>query len=142
MMHTVLIVLINTLIYACIGMLVGVAITYYRGLDTQLLSLLWRGALTGVVIGTITKFSVVLLHLAITNSRWVLYCLMLLVAGGLTLAASYSLDLTTQLTMLAIVEPLAMLTMYLNIRYFHQLNAGLKRKQSTLTQKAARKIPS
>lgn len=139
---TVLILLINTLIYACIGMLVGVAITYYRGMDTQLFSLLWRGALTGVVIGTITKFSVVLLHRAIKSSRWVLYCLMLLIAGGLTLATSYSLDLTTQLTMLAIVEPLALLTMYLNIRYFHQLNAGLKRKQSTLTQKSARKVPS
>ena len=142
MMQTVLIFLINTFIYACIGMLVGFAITYYRGLDAQLLSLLWRGALTGVVIGTITNFSVVFLHRTTKSSRWVLYCLMLIVAGGLTLATSYSLDLTTQLTMLAIVEPLAMLTMYLNIRYFHQLNAGLKRKQSTLTQKAARKVPS
>ncbi len=139
---TVLIFLINTFIYACIGMLVGVAITYYRGMDIQLFSLLWRGALTGVVIGTITKFSVVLLHRAIKSSRWVLYCLMLLIAGGLTLATSYSLDFTTQLTALAVVEPLALLTMYLNIRYFHQLNAGLKRKQSSLTQKAARKVPS
>ena len=141
-MQTLLIFLINTFIYACIGMLVGVAITLYRGLDTQLFSLLWRGALTGVVIGTITKSSVVLLQRTIKSSRWVLYCLMLLVAGGLTLATSYSLDLTTQLTMLAIVEPLALFTMYINIRYFHRLNAGLKRKQSTLAQKAAQKIPS
>jgi len=142
MMQTVLIFLINTFIYACIGMLVGLAITYYRGLDSQLVSLLWRGALTGIVIGTITKFSVVLLHRTIKGSRWVIYGLMLLVVGGLTLATSYSLDLTTQLTMLAIVEPLALFTMYLNIRYFHQLNAGLKHKQSALTQKAARKVPS
>lgn len=142
MLQTVLIFLINTFIYACIGMLVGVAITYYRGLDAQLLSLLWRGALTGIIIGTITKSSVVLLHRTIKSSRWLLYCLMLLIVGVLTLATSYSLDLATQLTMLAIVEPLALLTMYLNIRYFQQLNAGLKRKQSTLTQKATRKVPS
>ena len=142
MLQTILILLVNTFIYACIGMLVGVAITYYREMDTQLFSLLWRSALTGIVIGTITKSSIVLLHRTIKSSRWVLYCLMLLVAGGLTLATSYSLDLTTQLTMLAIVEPLAMLTMYLNIRYFHRLNDGLKRKQSTLIQKAARKVPS
>ena len=141
-MQTLLIFLINTFIYACIGMLVGVAITFYRGLDAQLFSLLWRGALTGVVIGTITKSSVVLLHRTVKSSRWVLYGLMLLVAGGLTLATSYSLDLTTQLTMLAIVEPLALLTMYINIRYFQRLNAGLKRKQSTLAQKTAQKIPS
>jgi len=98
--------------------------------------------LTGIVIGTITTSSVVLLHRTIKSSPWLLYCLMLLVAGVLTLGISYSLDLATQLTMLAIVEPLALLTMYLNIRYFHRLNAGLKRKQSTLTQKAARKVPS
>lgn len=123
-------------------MLVGIAITYYRGLDTQLFSLLWQCALTGVVIGTITKFSVVLLHRTIKSNRWILYCLMLLVAGGLTLVTTYSLDHTTQLVTLAIVEPLALLTMYLNIRYFHRLNDGLKRKQSTLAQKSVRKIPS
>jgi hypothetical protein len=142
MLQTLLIFLINMLLYACIGMLAGVAITYYRELDVQLFSLLCRGALTGIVIGTITKFSVVLLRRTVKSSRWLLYCLMLLVAGGLTLAASYSLDLPTQLPALAIVEPMAFLTIYLNIRYFHQLNAGLKRKQSTLTQKADRKVPS
>lgn len=142
MLQTVLILLINTFIYACIGMLVGVALTYYRGLDAQLFPLLWRGALTGIVIGTITKFSTGLLHRTIKSNRWLLYSLMLLVAGGLTLAVSYSLDFTTQLTALAVVEPLALFTMYLNIRYFHRLNDGLKRKQSTLTQKAARKVPS
>ena len=141
-MQTLFIFLINTFIYACIGMLVGIAITYYRGLDTQLFSLLWQCALTGVVIGTITKFSVVLLHRTIKSNRWILYCLMLLIAGGLTLVTTYSLDHTTQLVTLAIVEPLALLTMYLNIRYFHRLNDGLKRKQSTLAQKSVRKIPS
>jgi len=70
MLQTLLVLIVNTLIYAGIGMIVGVAIAYCQGLDTQLFSLLWRGALTGIVIGTITKFSVVLLHRNRNLSLW------------------------------------------------------------------------
>ncbi len=139
-LQTMMVLIVNTLIYACIGMLVGVAIAYCKGLDAQLFSLLWRGALTGVVIGTITKLSVVFLHRNRNLGLWGLYGLMLVIAGGLTLVVSYSLDFATQLTVLSIVEPLALLTMYLNIRYSRQLNEGLKRKQSALAQKSAARM--
>jgi drug/metabolite transporter (DMT)-like permease len=141
MLQTSMVLIVNTLIYAGIGMLVGVAIAYCQAMEDQLLYLLWRGALTGIVIGTVAKFSVVLLHRNRKSSTWSLYGLMLLVAGGLTLATSFSLNLATQLTVLSIVEPLALLTMYLNIRYSERLNEGLKRKQSILAQKAGVRLP-
>ena len=74
-------------------------------------------------------------------------------AGGLVLGGALSLgaivvssagtDLTGWPAALlsqpaAWVMPLALLTMFLNIRYSERLNAGLKRKQSALGQKAAR----
>ena len=138
MLQTIMVLIVNTLIYAGIGMLVGVAIAYFQAMEGQLLYLLWRGALTGIVIGTVTKSSVVLLHRKRNSSMWSLYGLMLLIAGGLTLVTSFSLNMATKLAVLSIVEPLALLTMFLNIRYSERLNAGLKRKQSALGQKAAR----
>ena len=141
MLQTMTVFVVNTLIYACIGMLVGIAITCFQGRDTQLISLLWRSALTGVVIGTITKLSVVFLHRNRNLSLWGLYGLMLVIAGGLTWIVSYSLDFATQLAVLAVVAPLALLTMYLNVRYSHRLNDGLKRKQSSLTQKSVGRMP-
>lgn len=141
MLQTMTVFVVNTLIYACIGMLVGIAITCFQGRDTQLISLLWRGALTGVVIGTVTKLSVVFLHRNRNLSLWGLYGLMLVIVGGLTWIVSYSLDFATQLAVLAVVAPLALLTMYLNVRYSHRLNDGLKRKQSSLTQKSVGRMP-
>jgi len=141
MLQTIMVLIVNTLIYAGIGMLVGVAIAYCQAMEGQLLYLLWRGALTGIVIGTVAKLSVVMLHRMRKGSMWSHYGLMLLIAGGLTLATSISLNIATQLAILSIVEPLAVLTMYLNIRYSERLNAGLKRKQSALVQKSAAKMP-
>ena len=141
MLQTIMVLIVNTLIYAGIGMLVGVAIAYFQAMEGQLLYLLWRGALMGIVIGTVTKSSVVLLHRKRNSSLWSLYGLMLLVAGGLTLVTSFSLNMATKLAILSIVESLALLTMYLNIRYSERLNAGLKRKQSVLAQKSAARMP-
>jgi len=134
MLKTIQIFLLNIVMFACIGVIVGGIVILPQGIETNLFTLLITSAFIGVIIGMLTKFSVLLLHRYFQKRLWVSYSLMLLIAGGLTLLFSYSQDFKTKLIILAIVEPLALLTMFFNRRYVHRLNDGLKRKQATLGQ--------
>jgi hypothetical protein len=127
--------LANLAISACIGLTVGVVVLYPRGLATSPAHLLLASAAIGVIIGTLARATVLLFFRYTGKNLFVGYSLLFLITGSLTLAAAYPLEWTAKLMMLAVVQPLALLTMYFNIRYFHRLNDGLKRKQASLAQK-------
>ena len=141
MLQSIQLFLINVLMFASIGLIVGVVIILPQRQEASQLFILLTSALIGVVIGMVTKTSVLLLNRYVKNSSLLSYGLMLLIAGGLTLLVSCSEDFKTKLIMLAIVEPLALLSMYFNKRYIQRLNEGLKRKQTELGQVSAPKNP-
>ena len=141
MLQTIQLFLLNIVMFACIGIIVGVAVILPQRIETNIFNLLITSAFIGVIIGMLTKFSILLLHRYFQKRLWISYSLMLLIAGGLTLLFSYSQDFNTKLIILAIVEPLALLTMFFNRRYVHRLNDGLKRKQAALEQISAHKNP-
>ena len=139
MLQTIQLFLLNIVMFACIGIIVGVAVILPQRIETNIFNLLITSAFIGVIIGMLTKFSILLLHRYFQKRLWISYSLILLIAGGLTLLFSYSQDFNTRLIILAIVEPLAFLTMFFNRRYVHRLNDGLKRKQAALEQISAHK---
>lgn len=130
-MEQSLLLIFNVFLYACIGMSAGAAYSYFHGLEGSLIYALPKSAAVGMIIGVITKCSILFLRRYV-KALWALYALMMLIAGGLTLVVSYSSELREKIMILIIVESLALSTMYMNIRYFHRLNNGLKRKQAVL----------
>lgn len=121
---------LNALLSAVVGIAVGGAVWLLDG--GELYSALLKGAGLGALIGTLAKASVRLLfRYTLANPRRG-YALTAAVVALLSWSCSYRADWKTMVLLLAIAEPLALLTMYVNMRYFYKWNDKLKQKQQRL----------
>lgn len=133
MHQAILSFLLNALLSAVIGLTVGLALQYTYPLENSLWYLS-TSILAGISIGTASKFSSGLIyHFGMQNIAWSYVFTFVITLVG-CLFSSFDAPLTIKLTILAIAEPLALLAVFLNIRYALRLNDNLKRKQASLKQ--------
>lgn len=121
---------LNALLSALVGIVVGGAVWLVDG--GELYRALLQGAAFGALIGTLAKLSVRLLFRYTLVNRRRGYALTAAVVALLSWSCSYRADWKTVVLLLAIAEPLALLTMYVNMRYFYKWNNKLKQKQQRL----------
>lgn len=134
MRHSILAFLLNALVSAFIGLLVGIALTFVYPIESPFRHLAFS-SLVGIMIGTASMFSSILMyHLGSQNISWVYIRTFLITLIG-SILASLGQSLNCTLIVLAIAEPLALLTAFLNITYACRLNDGLKHKQALLREK-------
>lgn len=124
--------LLNTIYSGCIGLLVGIIAILPLQIDENPTKVLLISAFIGIMIGTASKLSVILLYRYTKGTLWMSCCMVLVVAGLITLAVAYPFDLINKVILLAIVEPSALVGMFINIVYSRSLNERLKCKQAAL----------
>lgn len=134
MRHNIIVSLLNALVAAFIGLLVGIVLMFIYPIENPLQHLAIN-SLLGIMIGTVARLSSILMyHFGSQHLYWGYILTFLITLIGCTLA-SLGQPLNTTLIVLAIAEPLALLAAFFNITYAHRLNDGLKRKQALLKQK-------
>lgn len=135
MRHTIKAYLSNALLSAFIGLLVGIVLTFIYPVESALQHLAFS-SIVGIMIGTISRLSAIsMYHLGSQKVVWG-YILTFSITLIGSLLASLGQSLNCTLIVLAIAEPLALLTAFLNITYAYRLNDGLKRKQALLREKS------
>lgn len=134
--------LINAIISASIGLTIGLTIMIWLSVYHQERTLQWtmhllfRCILIGLIIGSVSLTSVIVLYRYLLEKTYWGYVIVFLVTGIGSVITSYPFDqpLTYNLIIIAIAETLAILATYINSRYLKLLNRGLKRKQAELKQ--------
>lgn len=134
MRQAILASFLTILCAALIGLLVGIALLFAYPSENSLRHLA-TSSLIGIMIGIASKTSVVLMHkYGSQNLSWS-YLLTFIITLAGSILASLGEPLTTTLVVLAIAEPLALLTTVMNVKYIYHLNDGLKRKQAGFREK-------
>ena len=135
MRHTIIASLLNALVAAFIGLVVGIVLMFIYPIENAFQHLV-TSSLVGIMIGTVSRLSAILMyHFGWQKIYWG-YILTFFITLIGSILASLGQSLNCILIVLAIAEPLALLTAFLNITYAYRLNDGLKRKQALLREKS------
>lgn len=129
--------LINAIFSALIGLIVGLATILLHVFQQEtIVHLLLKGSFIGLIIGSVSKLSVIVLRHNLPKKPFRVYLIVFLFTGISTIISSYPFDqpFTYNVVIIAGAETLAMLATFIKLRYFIRLNAGLKRKQALFKQ--------
>ncbi|HWR06693.1 hypothetical protein [Sporomusa sp.] len=133
MRQTIIASLLNMLCAAFIGLLVGIALMFVYTVENPL-RYLATSSLIGIIIGTTTKISAILMHQYGSQKLYWSYILTFIITLIGSILASLGEPLTTTLIVLLIAEPLSLLITFMNVKNICHLNNGLKRKQALFKQ--------
>jgi len=133
MRQTIIASLLNILYAAFIGLLIGIILMFVYTIENPLRHLA-TSSLIGIMIGTTTKISAILMYQYGSKKLYWSYILTFIITLIGSILASLGRPFTTTLIVLAIAEPLALLITFMNVKNICHLNDDLKRKQALFKQ--------